>query len=114
MRYAVLLLLLLLSFSGCTGDEQEPPAERLHPRYAMTGSELEQLTADLPLEIRENIARRPEYFLQLLISVLQEPEDTLYMVDKEHSLFFGDSHEAGQLRERCLGYIFRRMVALVE
>ena len=80
------MLSILLCIAGCTKGEEDPIEMTLHPHFSITMNELEHLIEDLPPDIRLNILSRPEYFLQLTREILTLPEETFYLVDKEHAL----------------------------
>jgi D-alanyl-D-alanine carboxypeptidase len=86
LKYFLSLLAILFYITGCTKGEEESAEMPLHPDFTITMSRLEPLVEDLPKDIRLNILNRPEYFLQLLKEILSQPEDTFYLVDKDHAL----------------------------
>lgn len=67
---------------GSAGDA----GAQVHPTFALTGTELEELVAELSPETRERISERPQYFLELVDQALARPEFATILVDKQHPL----------------------------
>ncbi len=96
-----------ISYSACT----EPS---LHPRFSITGIELEKTLEDSPPVIRARIMAKPAEFLSLLEAVLNGEEGLLLVVDKTHSLArdFAPRDlvrlDAGKIRVAKAGLALRR------
>lgn len=82
------VLLIGLSM-GCTdrqAAEAPAPHPPVHPAFTLTIQQLEEMVTEYPQEIRTEITGRPEYFLELMKTLLLLPEETLVLVDKNHGL----------------------------
>jgi len=92
--------------AGCGRSEESaaaPPAEApesslqapvpVHPDFTLALDDLSEMTGGLPSDIRENILKRPEYFLELTGRLLDLPQDLLVLVNKEKGLSAGDNPE---------------------
>jgi len=79
--FLILLILLLLEVSSCNSDEK-----RIHPKFAITRNDLEEMTSNLPDRIKASILSRPQVFLEYIMEMLKEPQDIFQLIDKKHSL----------------------------
>uniref|UniRef100_UPI002612522B M15 family metallopeptidase n=1 Tax=Oceanispirochaeta sp. TaxID=2035350 RepID=UPI002612522B len=61
-------------------------SERLHPSFSFTEKDIPSLTEGLPESVIAGIAKRPEYFLQLLTTVSVENQDLIRLVNKKVGL----------------------------
>ena len=73
----------LLSAVGCAVSEP-PPA--LHPAFAITMPDLEEVLAAVEADSAERIRARPQVFLELMTEMLTAPQAWHRLVDKEHAL----------------------------
>jgi zinc D-Ala-D-Ala carboxypeptidase len=86
-RIGTLLLIgFFLSCSDRQAAEEPAPPSPVHPEFALTLQQLEGMLTEYPEEIRYRATDRPEYFLELMKTLLRLPEETLVLVDKEHGL----------------------------
>lgn len=96
---SVLLALFVTVLVGCgpaggeteasedaRSEEAQMSAESVHPSFTISHDELMELVSDAPEAVREAVAERPEYFLELAEELLELPQERLRLVDKEHSL----------------------------
>jgi D-alanyl-D-alanine carboxypeptidase len=82
---------LLLCTAGCTAGEtdtrdQTEAEPAVHPAFDLSQQELLATAENLPQEMRREIERRPQYFLELVRRALELPPPYLRLVDKEHPL----------------------------
>jgi len=84
LRSFLLLLLMALSVTSCRQVKQE--VQNLHPLFNISEEELMESISDLPPSIRDKIAAKAQVFLDLIVQLLESPEDLLILVDKEHTL----------------------------
>jgi D-alanyl-D-alanine carboxypeptidase len=91
--FAALGVIASACAAGAEGAEGAE-AEHIHPDFDITHPELEEQLAGAATELHPafgerfapRILERPEYFLELLRQSFAEPEELLWLVDKEHSL----------------------------
>ena len=57
-----------------------------HPDFNLTLGDLRAVTAGLAPDHRDSILATPQVFLHLVAEALQEPEELLWLVDREHTL----------------------------
>lgn len=84
MKSFLLLLLTALSVTSCPQVKEE--VQNLHPLFDISEKELMESISDLPAASRDKIAARAQVFLDLILQLLELPEDLLILVDKEHIL----------------------------
>ena len=77
----MLLALSVSWFAGCDTRNRT-----IHDSFAITASDLAEMTAPLPEEIRRDIGVRSWFFLELVDDILAEPAPFLVLVDKYHPL----------------------------
>jgi len=84
LRSFLLLLLMALSVTSCRQVKQE--VQNLHPLFDISEKELMESISDLPAASRDKIAAKAQVFLDLIVQLLESPEDLLILVDKQHAL----------------------------
>ena len=86
------LIMALMASLGCIPQEVEAapePIESLphfHPTFSINDRSLETLISGLPSDIQWRIRARPQYFLELVDKMLNEPVELWVLVDKQHDL----------------------------
>lgn len=81
------------SSSSSSTEAIAPPA--LHKAFALNEQQLFMLIAELPEDIQEKILQSSESFLDQCLILLNEPEEFLWLIDKEHAL--GSDYEPTDL-----------------
>jgi len=89
-KLPILILLILLAASGCREKDKETdspqPPPLLNPGLTLTGDDIPRLTEGLPDAVAAGIEARPEYFLELLLAVLDGNRELVRLVNKETGL----------------------------
>lgn len=84
MKSFLLLLLAALSITSCPQVKQE--VQNPHPLFNISEQELMQSISDLPAATKHKIAAKAQVFLDLVLQLLESPQDMFVLVDKEHNL----------------------------
>jgi len=74
-------LITLTVLSGC-----EKGKTGVHPDFNITKRDITSVTDKLPHDIRSNIIKNPQCFLEYMERILNEPVDYAVLVDKKHAL----------------------------
>lgn len=80
-RTLIFLLFFTGGIVGCYGGDS-----MLSPSFTLDRAGLEKIISDQPEAIQKAILAKPERFLQLADSMLSQPEELFYLVDKQHAL----------------------------
>ena len=90
------ILLCVITFGSCGADAPEKDESAtteavnkpvlLHPAFHFTADDLPALTDGLPSSVKERIEKRPRYFLQLILKVIDEDPILTRLVNKETGL----------------------------
>ena len=81
-NYFITSVLLCSVFTaGCFSQEKQ-----IHPSFDLTPSSLQLIIEDLNPEIQKRIIQNPYRFLQLALSMLEQPEELFLLADKKHAI----------------------------
>ena len=82
MKFSLLsILLLTFSIISCFSEEKN-----ISPQFDLTENSLQKLIIDQDREIQNRIMQNPLRFLDLVDSLLGQPEELFYLADKNHPI----------------------------
>jgi D-alanyl-D-alanine carboxypeptidase len=85
-KFLILLVLVVLPFVGCSGDRDDEMPVPVHPALNLTRDELSATLTGMPEDIQLNILEKPEYFLELVLRLMENPQFIYVQVDKDNAL----------------------------
>lgn len=75
------VLLCSVVSSGCFSEEK-----LIHSAFEITATSLGEIIGDLHPEIQKRISENPQRFLELALSMLEQPEELFLRADKNHAI----------------------------